>query len=151
MVVRLAMMHIDDTDNLAAAYQRNGQKCFVRVLYEGLKTLKARVGGSVLRESDYGTVLHYPPRHAFPNSQAQIAEIALVWNLGRTQHDIVRFALNQINEACVAFRDPSSETNDFAQHLVERELGTDDVTDPMKKPDLGSGVLRKTCGGHIRK
>jgi hypothetical protein len=40
--------------------------------------------------------------------------------------------VDQINEAGIAGGDLDGEANDFPEHLVKRQLGTDNITNPME-------------------
>ncbi len=127
----LPMVHVDDADDIAAAHQRDRQESFVGIFDQGLKSLEARVRAGIGGQRDHGLVLGHPTGDAFAHLHAQISQRGGVRQLRSAQHDLVAVALNQVNQARVAFGNLRGDSYDFPEHLVERKLGAHNAADAM--------------------
>ncbi len=94
-------------------------------------------------------VLNHPTGNALANFQSDIAKISLVRNLRGPQNNLIRFSFNEVNQTRIAVGYLHSQTNNFAEHLIQRKLGTHNITNPMKKANQGRWWFHMTQCRHI--
>jgi hypothetical protein len=62
---------------------------------------------------------------------AKVPEIGSVRHLRSSQNHLGRLMFQQVNQTCVAIGDLRRETDNFAQHFVERSLRTYHTADTV--------------------
>ena len=125
------MMHIDNADQLSAGYQRDRQKSLVSVLRQGLKRLETGVRGGIGRQRHHRLVKRDPSRDSFPHLQADLSDLRVMRQLGSAQYDFPSAVIRQIDQAGVTGRHLKSQRDQLLQHCVQRQIGADDIADPM--------------------
>src|ERR1700730_7985566 len=102
--MELAMMDVDDSDHVTAGDQWNGEKCFVGIFHQRLKSFKAMIGGGVGRKCNDGLMLGHPTGDAFAHLHAQSTERGRMWNLRSAQHYFAGVAFKQVDQTSIAVR-----------------------------------------------
>ena len=70
-------------------------------------------------------------------------------DLRSPQNNLVCFAFDQVDQAGIAVGYLNSQTNNFAEHLIQRKLGTHNIANPMKKANQGRWWFHMTQCRHI--
>jgi len=148
VLVRFAMMHVDDAYNIAAAHQRDREEGFVSIFHQRGKALEPAIGPGILCQRDHRLVFRHPAGDTFADLHAQITESGRVRHLRSAQNHFVGRRFQKINEARVAPSDLCGQPNDFAEHFIERQLGANNAADAMKKSELRARRLHNMNGSH---
>lgn len=133
VIARLAVVDIDDADDVSAADERNGQERFIGVFNQGAETFKAVVGKSIPRQSHHGLMFGHPTGDSLTDLHAERAQFRGVRELGGAEHDFSGVGFDQINEACVASRYLNREPKNFPEHLIKAQLGANNRADAVEK------------------
>src|SRR5262245_6870851 len=107
----LPVMHIDDSDDLTAADERDGQKSFVCVFGKRRERFESRVRQRAPVARDHLSMLCYPTREAFANLHTDFADFAGVRKLRSAQNDLGRSYFEQVNKTCVAACNADDESD----------------------------------------
>jgi len=98
--VRLAVLHVDDSDGASAAEERDGEKGFVTVFGKLVEELEARILGSIARDGYWFEVLGNPSGDTLADLELKAVENFGVGILGSAEHKFLVF--QHVNEARIA-------------------------------------------------
>src|SRR5580658_2800944 len=146
--MRLPVMHVDHADHIASAYQRNREKSFVGIFDQCGETLEPRIGRGLGRQRYDRLMLGDPPCYAFAHLHAQISKRGCVRYLGGAQNYFIAVWFQQVDKACIALRHLRGESDNLAQHFIERQLGADNAADPMQERYMGTWWFHNAYRGH---
>ena len=130
------VVDVDHADQFSVADQRHGEKRLVRIFLQLLETLETRIGGGVGAESDDAHILSHPSRDAFAHLQSDVADFLGMGQLRCPEYDLLAASVYQIHQTGVTASYLDRQTNQFLEHLLQREIGTDDVADLVQQLDL---------------
>jgi len=116
--VRLAVLHVDDSDGASAAEERDGEKGFVTVFGKLVEELEARILGSIARDGYWFEVLGNPSGDTLADLELKAVENFGVGILGSSEHKFLVF--QHVNEARIALDQGGGELNDAIEDFVER-------------------------------
>jgi len=132
VLMRFAMMDVDDADQVAAAHQRNREEGLVSIFLEGREALEAGIERGVLAKRDNGFVLGNPAGDTFAHLQADVADFTRVRQLRRAQDDLVGGVVDKVDKTGVGVGDLHNEAHEFPKHGLEFETGADNAADAVQ-------------------
>jgi hypothetical protein len=115
--VRADVLEVDDSDETAAAEQRDGQECLVGILGQLIEELEARIHCSVARDGYGGAMFGDPAGDALADAQLQAIDYFLMGIFGGAQDEF--FQLLDVDEAGIALHQGYGEFEDFFENFVE--------------------------------
>jgi len=131
VLVRLAMVDVDDTDDITAADERDGEKRFVGVFDQAREAFESLVGGGAGGERDDGLVLDHPASDTFADFQSEIAELGGVRDLRGHEDHLAGLLFEKVDQAGVTAGDLRGHADHFSEHFLERAQGADNAADAM--------------------
>ena len=102
VLVRLFVMHVDDTDQVAAADQRHRKKGFEGVFRQRLEGFEPGIRRRIGAQGYHRLVQCYPAGNTLTHLHADLSDFRIVRKLRRLQDNLVGGAVDQVHEARIA-------------------------------------------------
>ncbi len=116
MLVGLAVMDVNDADQIAAADQRNRKKGLVGVFRERVEAFETGVGRGVFAKRHHGIMHGHPARNSFAHFQANIADFRTMRQLRGAENDFIRGVFHKVNQAGIRVRHLHDEIHELTEH-----------------------------------
>ena len=134
MLMRLAMLHVDDAHHFIPGDHGGREKRFERVFRQLAEIFEPGVAVSFARNSEQTAFACYPSGETFVQLQANAANLGVVVGVRSTQHEII--AVEKIDETGIALCEFHNERNDTLENFLQSHIPYHEPADFLEKPEL---------------
>ena len=134
VLVGLAMLDVDDADDLIAGDDRNREERFVGVFGERAKKLEAGIAIAFPGNGEQAAFPRDPAGEALIQSQADLADFGGVRVVGGAQDELV--AVEQVDQARIALHEFDDQVHDALQDVLQAEVAHHEAADLLNQAQL---------------